>query len=235
MSNKTFVLYMMGGSGTRFGAEKPKQFMIVKNNPVFLYPLFKYEEMADIDGIVIVCNSLYLEEAKQYIDKALLKKVISIVPGGETRSESVFNGLTALKQFAKEKDVVLIHDATHPFVDKENTSLLIKKIEKYGAGTMVNYIYDTAYIKDDNGFLVSTIDRRSLAVGASPEGFLFGIISDIYFNTAKSELEKMTSAGALALHFKIKMMVIEINLLNLKITYKRDMELFDSLIEYYTK
>ena len=97
----------------------------------------------------------------------------------------------------------------------------------------MDYIYDTAYLKNDDDFLEQVIDRKKIAVGASPEGFSYLNMKNIYFNTTKEELEKMTSAGALALSFNIKMVVIEIELLNLKITYKRDMELFAKLIDYY--
>ena len=233
MKSKTFVLFMMGGSGVRFGADKPKQFVEVEGKPVFVYPLIKYGEIASIDGVVIVCNSLYIEDAKEICKAYNLKKINKIVPGGETRSESVYNGLKALEGLASDEDVILVHDATHPFVDSSNLDKLIDGIRKYGAGSMVNYIYDTAYLKNDEGFLEQVIDRKKIAVGASPEGFSYLNMKNIYFHTPKEELEKMTSAGALALSFNIKMVVIEIELLNLKITYKRDMELFTKLINYY--
>ena len=233
MKSKTFVLFMMGGSGVRFGAEKPKQFVEVSGKPVFVYPLIKYDGIASIDGVIIVCNALYIEDATKICESNNLCKIIKIVPGGDTRSESVYNGLKALDNLANDEDVILIHDATHPFVDVTNLDKLIDGIREYGAGSMVNYIYDTAYLKNDDGFLEQVIDRKKIAVGASPEGFSYSNMKNIYFNTPKEELEKMTSAGALALSFNIKMVVIEIELLNLKITYKRDMELFAKLIDYY--
>ncbi|MCR5332954.1 MAG: 2-C-methyl-D-erythritol 4-phosphate cytidylyltransferase [Bacilli bacterium] len=235
MKSKTFVLFMMGGSGVRFGASKPKQFVEIRNTPIFIYPLKKYDEMEEIEGVVIVCNGAYVDDAKNYCKSFGLKKVLTVTKGGETRSESVYNGLKALKNYAADKDVILIHDATHPFVDKKATSELIGKIKEFGAGTLANYIFDTAYLKTDDGFLSSVIDRKKIAVGASPEGFTFKNIADIYFTTPKEKLEQMTSAGALALEFNIKMAIVEIDLLNLKITYQRDMQLYEQLLDYYLK
>ena len=235
MNSKTHVLFMMGGSGTRFGSNLPKQFVRINNTPIFIFPLLKYEKMDTISSITIACNKLFVEDTIQYCKDYNLTKVKVVTKGGDTRSESVKNGLAEIKRFADGEDVILIHDATHPFVDIDCTNRLIKEIEACGAGSLVNFIFDTAYIKDENDFLVETIDRKKLAVGASPEGFLFKYLDNIYSNTPKEQLEMMTSAGALALHFGIKMKVIEINLLNLKITYPRDMELYQLLIDYYIK
>ena len=55
----------------------------------------------------------------------------------------------------------------------------------------------------------------------------------IYQNAADEELAEMTSAGAIALHNNIKMKVIPTDVLNLKITYANDMEIFKLLKDSY--
>ena len=69
--------------------------------------------------------------------------------------------------------------------------------------------------------------------GASPEGFIYKDLCDIYFNATEDELEQMTSAGAIALSHNIPMKVISTDILNLKLTYPSDMELYKLLKNEY--
>ena len=72
-----------------------------------------------------------------------------------------------------------------------------------------------------------------MVTGASPEAFLFGEIARVYRETSSEELEKFTSAGALALANGIPMEVVPTNLINLKITYRNDMDIFKRLFYGY--
>ena len=69
--------------------------------------------------------------------------------------------------------------------------------------------------------------------GASPEAFRYGDLYRIYTQASKEELESMTSAGAIALHYGIPMKVVGANVINLKITYKKDMDTFKGMFHSY--
>lgn len=227
-------LLMMGGVGSRFGADRPKQYIELNGKPIFIFILQKLIKVADIDDVVVVSNSMWLDYVKNQISIHIstVKRVI-VTSGGETRSESVKNGLKALKEFSTDEDVVLIHDATHPYVDIGGTSKVIETVKKYGGATLGACQYDTCYRMDENGIIEEVIPRQFLVSGASPEAFKFGIIYNIYMNAATEELDAMTSAGAIALAHNIKMIVVPSNVLNLKITYQQDMELFKKLLDNY--
>ena len=96
-----YVLLMMGGSGTRFGAELPKQFTDIDGKPLFTYISNRISKMDAIDGIVVVVNPVYLNQTRIWIQDYCPYKIISVVSGGAIRSESVFNGLKALTASAK--------------------------------------------------------------------------------------------------------------------------------------
>ena len=227
-------LLMMGGIGSRFGADRPKQYVEVKGIPVFIYILKRLLGVSCIDNVVIVSHSSWTvfvnEQIKKYVKSD--KKII-VTAGGNTRSESVLNGLSALNSFSKSDDVVLIHDATHPYVDESGTFKIIEAVKEYGGATLGACQYDTCYRMDACQFIEEVIPRQYLVSGASPEAFEFGRIHEIYKNASKEELENMTSAGAIALAHGIKMKVIPSNVLNLKITYQNDMELFRQLVTSY--
>ncbi len=227
------LLLMMGGSGTRFGADIPKQYTIVEGAPIFSYILKKYNKMKEVDKIVVVSHKDWIDYVYEWAEKTNSDKLYRVVPGGASRSESVLNGLTAAGEFASAEDVVLIHDATHPYVDVEGTIGVIEGVKKYGGATLGQCQYDTCYQMDDDKMIEAVVPRTKIVSGASPEAFTYGKIYDIYANSTKEELESMTSAGAIALAHGINMEVIPANVLNLKITYPGDMELFKKLCKGY--
>lgn len=232
--SKNILLLMMGGSGTRFGADIPKQFIEVNGKPVFSYIVEKYAKLDIVRSIVCVCHGAWLDFTKDWVADRGIACPVVVVEGGASRSESVKNGLEASREYAEPKDVILIHDATHPYVDEENLNKVIYAARRNGGATLGARQYDTVYgIDPDSGLLEEVIPRETVVTGASPEAFLFGEIYKIYQRTSLDELEQFTSAGALALANDIPMEVVPTNLINLKITYRNDMDIFKRLFYGY--
>ena len=227
------MLLMMGGSGTRFGTDIPKQYILIKNKPIFSYILKKLNQVPDIDKIIIVSHHDWIDYVNGWVQRTQADKVIDIVAGGNSRSESVLFGLRAAAKVAENEDIVMIHDATHPYVDEEGLAGCIEGVKRYGAATLGAFQYDTCYEKDENGFVVGVIPREKVVSAGSPECFRFGDIYRIYTEATQVELSNMTCAGALAMEYGIKMIIVPLNYINLKITYKSDMEIFKKIINTY--
>ncbi len=232
MDNKNIVILMMGGKGERFKNEVPKQYIEIKGLPLYLYILRKFNRMKNIDSIVIVTNPDYYEKTIEWNKLVESDKVCKVIKGGQGRSKDVKSALEVVSEFAADDDIVLIHDATHPYVDIEGTEKVIEAIKKYGGATLGGKQYDTVYYAED-GMLNKVIDRNNVVSGASPEGFKFKLIYDVYEKSSSEQLDKMTSAGAIALANNIKMAIIPTDILNLKITFPGDMEIFDNLADTY--
>ena len=227
------VLLMMGGSGTRFGATIPKQYIKVNDRPIFSYILEGYNKLDCVDKIIIVSHADWVDYVEEVAKEIGADKLYKVVTGGDTRSDSVKNGLICASEYSNDDDVIMIHDATHPYVDKKGTQEVIEGVKEFGGATLASFNYDTVYKMDDDHILTNIEPRFNIVAGASPEAFTFRKIYDIYMGSTKEELESMTSAGAIALHYGIKMKVIKANVINLKITYADDMDLFIKLIDNY--
>ncbi len=228
------LLLMMAGSGTRFGADIPKQFVLVEEKPVFSYILKGYDDCACIDRIIVVTHPDWIDYVKEWADKLGVKKLTDITPGGDTRSASVKNGLISAHAFASDEDVVLIHDATHPYVDEGGTEEVIAAVKKYGGATLGERQYDTVYRMDPETHLLrQVVPREEIVSAGSPEAFQYGLIYRIYMESTEEEMARMTCAGAIALHHGIQMQLVASNVINLKITYKNDMEVFRHLVHQY--
>lgn len=227
------LLLMMGGSGQRYGADIPKQYVLVENRPIFSYVMAKYNSIEQIDKIVMVSHAAWIEHVEEWAHKLGIGKLHRVVAGGSTRSESVKNGLDAAADIAGPDDVVLIHDATHPYVDVEGTLDVIEEVKRVGGATLGARQYDTMYRVDADNMLTEVIPRNEIVSGASPEAFTFGLIHGVYLNSTAEELEAMTSAGAIALAHGIKMSVVPTDIINLKITFQHDMDAFLRLFDGY--
>lgn len=228
------LMLMMGGKGERFGADIPKQYTIVEGKPIFAYIIEKYCLVKEIDSIVLISHKDWIDFVSQWLNKIHVSRPYHVVPGGPTRSESVLNGLQKVKQISfKEDDIVLIHDATHPYVDITGTYEIIQAAKSFGGATLGGCQYDTMYLTDHDNMISKVIPRENIVSGASPEAFLLKKIYQIYDSSTEEELKQMTSAGAIALSHGIQMKVIPSNILNLKITYPSDLELFKRLAKNY--
>ena len=231
-NNQNIVLLMMGGIGSRVGNSLPKQFIEIEGVPIFVHILKGLNELECIDKILIVCCKDWIDYAKKCCSDICVQKLCDIIPGGETRSDSIVNGLKKAKEFAFDNDVIMMFDTTHPYIDKKGIENLISAINEYGGATLGQRQYDTCYRIDKKDMLIEVVPRNEIVSGASPEGFRFKTIYDIYMNSSKEELSKMTSAGAIALAHNVPMKICTLNNLNLKITYPEDIEVLKHLINY---
>lgn len=230
------LMLMMAGKGTRLGADRPKQYLEVDGIPVFAYILYAYWKTGRIDQMVLVIPPEWQEYTQDWVQRLQVDVPCHIAIGAEERSLSLQNGVTAAREFAAAEDILLIHDATHPYVDETGLDEVIRATRDVGAATLAQGEYDTVYRQMENR-IQEVIPRQHVVSGASPEAFRFGIIDRIIDRTIQTEgeagLRQMTSAGALALAHRIPLAVVESHVLNLKLTYPGDFELMEKLIHNY--
>ncbi len=127
---KKIALIFAGGTGTRMRKQVPKQFLEIGKKAIIVRTIEVFEKCDDIDEIYVSCIEDWIDYLKELLEKANIKKVVRIVPGGKTGQLSIFNGLKAAYEKNKNENdtIVLIHDGVRPFIDED----LIKKfIEWY--------------------------------------------------------------------------------------------------------
>ena len=227
---KNIALITASGNGTRMGnTEKPKQFLLVKEKPVLVYTVSQFQNHPLIDEIVIVTNKEYIGEVELYCEKYQLNKVKYIVPGGESRQESVFNGLKALKEKYDEEDVVvLIHDAARPLVASSIISSNIEACNKYEAVETVIKATDTIINSSKGEILERVLNRDELYQVQTPQTFLLSLI----FEAHKAAIGVNASDDAqLVTRLGKTVHLVEGNKKNFKITTIEDLKFFETLLE----
>lgn len=229
---KTILFLMMGGSGTRLGTSIPKQFLEVNGLPIYKFILNLYNQSDLVDSVVIVNNEKWNKKVQEQLSSASYKFPIEIISGGTTRSESIKNAVRFIDKTYQTNANILIHDATHPYLDVAATKRLLKLLESgNSAATLVTHVWDTVYLCDQE-VIAETLKRQNIGVGASPEGFSFGFLKEAFLNEA-NDINRFTSVGNYAQSLGMKIPVVWSTKINLKITYPDDLAIFQESINYF--
>ncbi|MEP6903740.1 MAG: 2-C-methyl-D-erythritol 4-phosphate cytidylyltransferase, partial [Actinomycetota bacterium] len=148
------AIIVAAGSGTRFGSDKPKQFLEIGGKPLLIHTLEKFENCPLINEIVLVIASNQIINYREIAVKHHLRKIAKIVYGGKTRAESVFKGFSVIESATAE--IVAIHDGARPFVSIEEITATIEKAMQTGAACLVAPVTDTIK-KVADGKIIGTI------------------------------------------------------------------------------
>ena len=109
---KKTAIIVAGGIGTRMGSEMPKQFILLNNKPIIVRTINAFiEAFPDIE-IVVVLPENHLQAGISLITSFTTYKQIVFTVGGDSRFQSVKNGLA----FVKEHSIVFVHDAVRCLV-----------------------------------------------------------------------------------------------------------------------
>ena len=209
------VIIPASGAGTRFGADVPKQFLMLGGEHILKRTISIFQAMDEIDEIAVAVPIGYTETVKAYG----LSKVRCIVEGGASRAASVKAALSALPT---NTDIVLIHDGVRPFATPCLVREVINAVKKYGAAVPCIPVTDTIKQTDPTGKIIATPDRGNLWRAQTPQGFTYDIITAAY---RKAEHDGMdaTDDSALVERMGISVYVVQSEPSNIKITTAEDM------------
>lgn len=126
METKRYAVIVAGGSGQRMGADMPKQFLLLREKPILMHTIEKFEGCE----IVLVLPETQIEYWRGLVKAYDFRIPHQVVVGGDTRSESVQNGLAKVPADA----LVAIHDGVRPLVTKALIYSTFDAAEEFGSG-----------------------------------------------------------------------------------------------------
>lgn len=221
------ALVLAGGTGTRLGADIPKQYIEVRGKMIIDYCLETMEHSSDIAEVWIVADEMWREHIKK------VDKFKGYACPGRNRQLSIYNGLKAIEESLadKEKEVnVLVHDAARPFLTEKLIRECVKAVEGHDGVLPVLPMKDTVYYSEDGKVISSLINRDKLYAGQAPE--LFRLQPYIQANEAllpdKILLVNGSTEPAIMAGMDIVMIPGDEN--NYKITTKTDMKRFTEMM-----
>ncbi|HEY3873872.1 MAG TPA: 2-C-methyl-D-erythritol 4-phosphate cytidylyltransferase [Candidatus Kapabacteria bacterium] len=213
------AILVAGGSSIRFG--KPKQFELLGDIPIYEHVVRVFANVNVIHTIVLVSRADDLEEMERGLKQMELPTKFHLVAGGETRQDSVSNGLNALK---KESDIAIavVHDVARPLVDEGLILSVIGAIRQYGSAVAGLEIVDTLK-RVVNHEIVETVNRENLWRAQTPQGGRIELLRAAYDAAREAKIQGTDESQVLE-HMGEQPRLVAGSNMNFKITYPIDLE-----------
>ncbi|MDP3539675.1 MAG: 2-C-methyl-D-erythritol 4-phosphate cytidylyltransferase [Azonexus sp.] len=215
-----FAIVPAAGSGSRFGAEKPKQYLDLLGRPLIYHALAALTACPEIDRVWVVLSPDDPFWPK-YDWSDLGAKLETVRCGGATRAESVTNGLRAAAMVAADDDWVLVHDAARPCLSAAMLAALFDDLANDAVGGLLAVpVADTLKRADAEQRVAATEPRDGLWQAQTPQMFRYGRLSEA-LEKCRAVTDEASAIEALGLKPKL----VASDTTNLKVTYPADLAL----------
>ncbi len=196
MVDKTLAIIVAGGRGSRMagstsidGINSPKQYLKLNKRTILDLAINKFTSHNDVDAVLVVIHN---DDKKIYHDTLTPHdKLLPPVIGGNSRRQSVLNGLTAaidLGVFSK----VLIHDAARPFVEEQTIAAVVSAIRPGHGAIPANAVVDTLKESNPSQHVRKTISREFLYCAQTPQGFMLADITRVHKKADRLSQDQQT-------------------------------------------
>lgn len=219
---KRGIIIVAGGCGSRMGAARPKQFLLLDGVPVLARTINRFAEAlpgAPIVAVLPPAQTDFWRNLSARFDVA----PHTITEGGASRCESVRKGLAALPD---DCDLILVHDGVRPLVSRDLILRTAASADRYEAAVPVVEPVDSYRLVEDEGS--HTIDRARLRIVQTPQAFRAGVLRNAYAHT---RTEEFTDDASLVERLGHAITLCAGERTNLKITTHEDLLLAEALLE----
>jgi 2-C-methyl-D-erythritol 4-phosphate cytidylyltransferase len=225
---KVAVILPAAGLGTRMSrssAEKSgtsrKQFMLLDGSPILLHTIRKFVSIPRVSEIVVALRSEDMEWFSGLLRQSALPTSVRLVEGGDTRQESVENALAVL---GPDTDLVAVHDAVRPFIDRSTIEKVIEEAADTGAAIVGIVPVDTVKQVRKNK-IHGTLPRERLTLAQTPQVFRYALLKEAF---ARAREDGFTGTDESSLVERLEQVEVSVVLgsdRNIKITKPTDMDL----------
>ncbi|MEP7169819.1 MAG: 2-C-methyl-D-erythritol 4-phosphate cytidylyltransferase [Bacteroidota bacterium] len=217
---KRFTIIPAAGIGQRFGTDVPKQFVELNGKPVLMHTLERFTFTNE--KIILVLHPEFISFWKKLCEKFSFNVLHIIVEGGKTRTDSVKNGLTIIK----EDGVVAIHDAVRPLVSRKLIEKIFAVAEEKENAVPAIPIQDS--LRKSEGEKNFSVDRKEYRMVQTPQCFHINKLKAAYENFSGKEFTDDASVYEASGE---KINLVEGESSNLKITEPGDLLIAEALIQ----
>ncbi len=222
------VVIVAAGRGERAGQEGgPKQYRHIGGKAVIRHTVDAFRSSDQVGRIVVVVHRDDHQTAAEALGSVVTD--CTLVTGGATRQASTLLGLKALTENAPAH--VMIHDAVRPFVDERLVERIVGRLGAHQGVIPALAVSDTLK-KASEGVVSATIERTGLHSAQTPQAFPFQPILAAHLAAAEQGLENFTDDAAIAEWAGLAVHIVEGSPDNIKLTWKRDLELADQRLSH---
>ena len=229
------AILLAGGSGQRFGADRPKQFVRIGERTVLEHSLAAFEQSPHIDAILIVSHPQHLDEVRKLLPLSQHPKLLAVVAGGAERQDSTLNALRALTQITDsplEQIRILIHDAVRPAVSQNIIERVCTALHTHQAANLVVPVTDTLLEVNDNGTTAAMPSRARFRRVQTPQGFHAATLQHAYDVALTDPNFQATDDCGVVFRYlpEVEIALVEGEQRNIKLTYPEDLHVLHHLL-----
>lgn len=226
------ALLTAAGVGSRMKNDVPKQFLHVKNKPIIIHTLLRFQKHPSIDQIIVVTLPAWIEVLTSYAKEFGITKLMYIVAGGKNGQESIYKGLQCLeKNGLSNDDVVLVHDGNRCNIAPEQISDSLSVFNEFGSAVAAIPCVEAVFRSDDGGKTSKTsVPREELYRTQTPHTYTLGKLLWAHKLSIEKSIDNTAATCSLmeALGEKVYFSLgLEANL---KITTSEDIKIFKALL-----
>lgn len=229
------AIILAGGSGSRVGGDRPKQFLEVAGKMIIEHTIETFHRNERIDEIAIVSREDYVPDVKALVERRGYTKVRHVLCGGKERYHS---SLAALAAYKDDADCLLFHDCVRPLVSQRIINDCLDALKEYDAVDVAVPTTDTIIEASPNpsqgGELIITgIPPRSTLYNVqTPQGFHRGVIAKAFDLALQDPSFQPTDDCSVVFRYLpgTKLHVVNGEPTNIKITYKEDLEFAERML-----
>lgn len=218
---KKYAVIVAGGSGQRMGTEVPKQFLLLRQKPILWHTLHTFLIAYPDIEIILVLPKENVSKGEKIVSDLTAGDRILITVGGDTRFQSVKNGLALVT----EPSVVFVHDGVRCLVSNDLIHRCYEQAILKGSAIPAVVATDSIRIVDDEDHHV--INRNHVRVIQTPQTFLSAILlpafQQPYDETFTDEATVVEASGELVY-------LIDGDYQNIKITRPLDLVLAENIL-----
>jgi 2-C-methyl-D-erythritol 4-phosphate cytidylyltransferase len=221
------AVLLAGGTGTRMGAEQPKQLLELRGRTILEHSLIAFHDHPRVDEVLIVMAADHVGEARRLA--AGYPKVSDVIEGGETRSASTGR---ALAHLGGRDCHVLVHDAARPLVSGRIITDCLDALGSHPAVLVAVPATDTIVEVADDRTVTSVPPRAGLRRVQTPQGFRCDVLRAAYAAAARDPDFVATDDASVVFHYlpEHSIGVVDGEEQNLKVTTPLDLRLAEALL-----
>lgn len=221
------AIILAAGKGARMNAGMNKQFIRLNGKPLLAHTLEAFQSCNAINSIILVAGKEELQLCKeQILDAYGFDKVDKLIPGGNERQQSVYNGIRSLEDCS----IVVIHDGARPVLSEGIIEKCIEGAKIYGAVSAGMPAKETVKILNEENFVEYTPERGRVWVTQTPQAFKRDIIEKAH-EMANIKGISGTDDAYLVENMGIKVKMIKGSYENIKVTTSEDIIIAEAIMK----
>ena len=222
MTNKEYAIIVAGGLGSRMNHDIPKQYLPLQGLPVLMHTINAFHNYNASMIIIVLLPASHLKLWENLCRKHHFSLPLTIATGGQTRFQSVKNGLDKIS----EDGIVAIHDGVRPLINKEIIAASFYIASLHGSAIAAVRLKET--IRETDKDETRTVDRSKYRIIQTPQTFQVKIIKHAY---ELQEVPEFTDDASVVEKAGYKISLFEGSYRNIKITTPEDLAIAEALLK----